>query len=96
MNTNFVITVVILALILSCQQRNVNRQAEEITNKVLEIWNSGNINLIDEICAPEYVRRYVQIYEDIVGIDAYKEWLYFNQASVLIQMGFTINPPVAE
>ncbi len=163
MNTKVVITIIVLGLILSCQQGEVSRQAEERTNKVLEIWNNGNIDLIDEICAPEYVRRYVQIYEDIVGIDAYKEWvtttrttfpdftvtideqintadwviyrwtvnatntgpgnfpptgnritfsgasiakivdgkaveewLYFNQASVLTQLGFTINPPVAE
>lgn len=41
----------------------------------MDLWNEGNLSLVDEIYSTDYVRRYVDIYEDIVGIDAYKQWI---------------------
>lgn len=163
MKIQFVVLVILLAFVISCQQAGINAQDEERTRRVLEVWNTGNLELVDEVYSPDYVRHYVDIYEDIVGIDAYKEWvtstrttfpdfnvtihetiksgdtfasrytltgtntgpgnfpptgkkikvsgatiikvaegkiveewLYFNQAAMLTQLGFTITPPAVE
>ena len=71
--------VVLLCFILSCQQQAekgiTEEEAQTIAKSNLEIWNEGNLAMVDEICSPDYVRHYVDIYEDIVGIDAYKQWI---------------------
>jgi len=77
------ITIIPLALLLcltfSCQRQGevgiTEEEVQAIADRVLEIWNEGNLDLIDELYAPDYVRHYVDIYEDIVGIDAYKKWV---------------------
>jgi steroid delta-isomerase-like uncharacterized protein len=77
------ITIIPLALLLcltiSCQKQDEEgitaEEAKALLDSYLEIWNKGNLALVDEIYSPDYVRRYVDIYEDIVGIDAYKQWI---------------------
>jgi hypothetical protein len=115
-----------------------------LADKLLEVWNEGNLSLLDEILSPEVVRHEVDISEDIIGIEANKEnvtstedksigrwtvtgtntgpygelpptgekmkisginvnkvtdgkiieqWVYYNQAAALTQLGFTIIPP---
>ena len=66
---------VLLFVWSGCQQVERTSQDEERTTKVVEVWNTGNVALIDELCSPEYVRHHVDIDEDIVGIDAFKEWV---------------------
>lgn len=157
----------ILALLLiaggsSCQEKIDNeKEMKSLTDKYLELWNEGNVSLCDEIFSAEIVRHTVDIYEDIIGIEAFKEyvtmqrktfpdfnatldeliikgdnivgrwtvtgtntgpfgdlpptgkkvkysgvnvmrvvdgkiieeWVYFNQAAILTQLGFTITPP---
>ncbi len=75
MKVKFVILVVFLGLVLGCQQAGITAQDEERNRKVLEIWNTGNLELVDEVFSPDYERHYVDIYEDIVGADAFKEWV---------------------
>lgn len=69
----------LLCMIVSCEMKVEERISEEdvqvIAEKYLEIWNEGNLDLIDALFTPDYVRRYVGIYEDIVGIDAFKKWV---------------------
>ena len=77
-------TKILPAILLLCFTFSCQKQVEEgitpeeiqnITDHVLEIWNDGNLGVIDHMYAGDYVRRYVDIQEDIVGIDAYKEWI---------------------
>jgi len=66
---------VLLVVWFGCQPVERTSQDEERTTKIVEMWNTGNLALIDEFFSPDYVRHYVDIFEDIVGIDAFKEWV---------------------
>ena len=163
MKIQYVVLVILLSFVVSCQQAGINAQDEERTRRVLEIWNTGNLELVDKVFSPDFVFHRVDMYEDIVGTDAFKEymislrttypdfnvtfdeqiksgdtfadrwtvtatntgpgdfpptgkkvkvsgasivkvaegkiveeWLYFNQAAMLTQLGFTISPPAVE
>lgn len=71
--------VFLLLFSFSCQKQVeegiTEVEAQEIADHVLEIWNVGNLDLVDHTYAPDYVRHYVDIYPDIEGIDAYKKWI---------------------
>lgn len=71
--------VILLCFTLSCQQQVeegiTKEEAKAFTDAVLDIWNEGNLDLVDDFYSPDYVRHYVDIYEDIKGIDAYKQWI---------------------
>ncbi len=62
-----------------CQQAEEVAEAmteEEMKARVereLEIWNAGNLALIDEFYAPEYVGHNYATNEEQVGLDALKE-----------------------
>ena len=65
---------VVLGLALGCAP------CEEVTEVVippmdpyLEIWNDGNLDLVDELYAPDLVWHVVDIGEDVVGVAAFKE-----------------------
>ena len=65
---------VVLGLALGCAP------CDEVTEVVippmgpyLEIWNDGNLDLVDELYAPDFVWHVVDIEEDIVGTAAFKE-----------------------
>ena len=147
----------------SCQQKTDDK-AERIAlaDKYVKAWNEGDLSLFDEVLTPECVRHHVGISEDIIGIEAIKEyvtymrtafpdlnvtldeliiaedhsigrwmitgtntgpmgdspptgkkvkysgievarivdgklvesWVYYNQAALFIQLGYTITPPV--
>jgi steroid delta-isomerase-like uncharacterized protein len=146
----------------SCQQK-IDNEKERIAlgDKYVKAWNEDNLSLFDEVLSPECVRHHVGISEDIIGIEAIKEyvtymrtgfpdfnvtldeliiaedhsigkwtvtgtntgplgdlpptgkkvkysgievtrivdgkiiesWLYYNQAALFIQLGYTITPP---
>jgi steroid delta-isomerase-like uncharacterized protein len=71
--------VLLLCFAMNCQQQGQEGGTEEevtsISERYLKVWNEGNLDLIDALCAPGFVRHYVDVYEDIVGIDAYKKWV---------------------
>ena len=146
----------------SCQEKIDNEKEKKVlVDKYLEAWNEGNLSLFEELLSPEIVRHTVDIYEDIIGIEAFKEhvtlqrttfsgfnvtldeliikgdnmvgrwtltgtntgpfgelpptgkkvkfsgvevshvvdgkmveqWVYYNQAAIFTQLGFTITPP---
>jgi len=69
----------LLCITFSCQQQGKNLKAEEemkaLAERSLEIWNEGNLDLIDELIAPNCIRHEVDISEDLVGTEAYKEYV---------------------
>ncbi len=77
------ITIIPLALLLclsfSCQQQVeegiTEEEAKAFIDRDLEIWNEGNLAVVDEGYDPDYVRHYVDVSEDFVGIDAFKQWI---------------------
>jgi len=60
-----------------CQQQAGDPPATEgitdLRERSLAIWNEGNLDLVDELYAPGYVRHFVNMDEDVVGLDAFKE-----------------------
>jgi steroid delta-isomerase-like uncharacterized protein len=151
---------VLFCLGISCQQKRANAQNDRVS-KVMGIWNQGNLALIDELYAADYV-RHENDGTEVTGLDAFKqivtrvrtaypdlnltlgeqivqgemaartwtvtgtntgpgefpptgkaisingvtvsktidgmvveEWIYFNAATMLTQLGFTIEPPAA-
>lgn len=71
--------VLVLCFAFSCTQQGKKGISEEevqtISKLYVKVWNEGDLKTIDELHAPGYVRHYVDIYEDFVGIDAYKKWV---------------------
>jgi predicted ester cyclase len=88
---NFVLLFLVICLAFGCSRQVKNEvtaeEAEDIVDAIAEIWNEGNLDLVDEFYSPGYVLRYVDIFEDKVGIDAYKKWITDNRASL---SGFTV------
>jgi len=72
-----VLILILLCLTFSCQQLGkeaiTEEEAKTLIERELEIWNEGNLALVDELFAPDFVLQPVDISEDIVGIDAFKE-----------------------
>lgn len=64
---------VLLVVWFGCQPVERTSQDEERTTKIVEMWNTGNLALIDECYSPDFIRHEVDISEDIVGTDAFKE-----------------------
>jgi predicted ester cyclase len=77
--TMIIPVILLLCFTFSCQQQVeegiTEEEAKALSESTLEIWNEGNLAVVDEVYDPDYVRHYVDIYEDIVGIDAYKKWI---------------------
>ncbi len=74
--------VFLLCFTFGCQQGEdevlegiTDEEAKALYDAILEIWNEGNLDLVDEFYSADYVRHYVDMFEDIVGIDAYKQWI---------------------
>ena len=69
----------LLCFAISCQQQVeegiTEEEAKVFIDRDLEIWNEGNLAVVDEGYDPDYVRHYVNIFEDFVGIDAFKKWI---------------------
>jgi len=65
------LVLVVLGLASCCKQQAVDPSATEemiaLTERALTIWNEGDLDLIDDLVAPGFVRHVVDISEDIVG-----------------------------
>ena len=56
----------------SCQQKNDNeKEMKAHSDANLEVWNTGNVSLFDEILSPEIVLHSNES-EDLIGIEANK------------------------
>ena len=80
-STSALVLIVLLGFAVRCQQQVPLAQAEEemkaLVERSLEIWNEGNLALVDELYAPGCVRHEVGIYADRVGLDSLKAWVTF-------------------
>jgi predicted ester cyclase len=73
--------VFLLCFTFSCQKQATEEAAEAMTEEEmialverdLEIINAGNLALVDELYAPEYVSHDYATHEETVGLDALKE-----------------------
>jgi steroid delta-isomerase-like uncharacterized protein len=67
----------LLCLTYSCDQQVEEgltmEEAQNLVKKDLEIWNEGNLAMVDEIIAPDYFEHSAGIPNDYVGIDAFKQ-----------------------
>jgi steroid delta-isomerase-like uncharacterized protein len=72
-----VVALVVSGLALGCQPRveapSAPEQAIPPMEPYLAIWNEGNLDLVDEVYAPDFVWHVVDIADDVVGTDAFKE-----------------------
>jgi len=74
------VTLLILLCITFCCKQQVmegltEEEAKAITDRVLEIWNDGNLALVDEVYAPEVVVHSSSSPEDMVGFEGIKGWV---------------------
>ena len=62
----------------SCQQK-IDNEKERIVmaNNYVKAWNEGDLSLLEEVLSPECVRHHVGISEDIIGIEAIKEYVTY-------------------
>ena len=73
----------------SCQGTFDNeKEMKALWTSDLEVWNGGDLSLLDNILSPDYVRHVVDISEDIIGIEAYKENIIVNRTMI---PDFTVN-----
>ena len=75
--------VFLLCLTFSCQQAEevaegiTEEEAKALLDSALEIWNNGNMALVEEVFAPEVVAHTSTFPEDIVGLEGIKNWVKF-------------------
>ena len=80
----------LIAGTICCQEEIDNEKEKKVlADKYVEAWNEGNLSLFDELLSPEIVRHTVDIYEDIIGIEAFKEhvtlqWTTFSDFNVTL------------
>ena len=67
----------VLGLASGCQQQAVDPSATEamtaLAERVRTIWNEGDLELIDDLVGPGFVRHMVDISEDLVGPEGFVE-----------------------
>lgn len=82
------ITIIPLTLILflnfSCQQpaeeafeEGLPKEAKALLDSALEIWNNGDLALIEDVFAPGVIAHVSTFPEDIVGLEGIKRWVTF-------------------
>ena len=69
------LAVVMLLIAGGCgsELAQTEEEMKALTERNLEVWNEGNLVLVDELYTPDYVRHEVDISEDLAGADAFKE-----------------------
>lgn len=70
--------IILLCFAFSCEHLGSCKAEEEmkaLAERSLKIWNEGNLDLVDELYASNCIRHEVDIYEDLVSTEAYKEYV---------------------
>jgi len=69
----------LLCFAISCQQQVeegiTEEEAKALWESSLEIWNEGNLAVVDELYDPNIIRHDCGLPEDIVGLDAFKNYV---------------------
>jgi steroid delta-isomerase-like uncharacterized protein len=73
------IVIVALALVLACQPQmadtGISRdEATAFINRVAEMWNTRNLDMIDELYAPDVVWHHVEFADDSIGLEGAREY----------------------
>ncbi len=70
--------IVMLFFTIGCQQQVVETITEEqvktLGERVLAIWNEGNLQLVDEIFSSDCIRHDCGLPEDVKGLDGMKQY----------------------
>ena len=72
------ITITVAYFFAAPQQTAFAQSEKEIKAKVeesLNIWNKGDLSLVDKLYSPDIIRHNVDINDDIVGAKAFKEYV---------------------
>jgi steroid delta-isomerase-like uncharacterized protein len=71
--------IILLCFTLSCQkpveEGITEEEAKAMADRMLEMWNEGNLALVEEFYAPEVVVHYSASPEDLVGFEGVKNWI---------------------
>ena len=82
--TMIIPVILLLCFTFSCQQQVEERITEEeakvLIDRNLEIWNEGKLAVVDKLYDPDYVQHALEL-EDIVGIDAFKDYVTLSLVS---------------
>ena len=72
-----VFAMVMLLIVGACgsEVAQTEEEMKALSERMLQVWNEGNLALIDELFTPDYVGHEVDTAEDLVGADALKEWV---------------------
>ena len=82
--TPVMLAILVIALVsLSCSSQN-NARIEErkalIRSAMLDAWNNGNLDALDQIYAPGFVYHHAP-QPDIIGLNGYKKYISDNRSS---------------
>jgi len=73
--------VLLLCFTFGCQQQGeegiTEEEAKALLDSALEIWNNGNMALVEDVFATEVVAHTSTFPEDIVGLEGIKNWVKF-------------------
>ena len=73
------IVIIMLGVMFSAQKLAAIEQSEKEMTKLVErhfeLYNTGNLSIVDEICAPDFVRYNDGKKNPEIGIDAYKKYI---------------------
>jgi steroid delta-isomerase-like uncharacterized protein len=68
----FVVLIIIKGCILS-QESHLERNKELIRRMNEEVWNKGNIEIIDELYSPNFVWHFLPTGSETIGLDSLRE-----------------------
>lgn len=76
-----ILLVILLCFTFGCQEKVeegiTEEEAKALLDTALEIWNEGNLDLIEDVFAPEIVAHTSTFPEDIVGHEGIMNWVKF-------------------
>jgi len=76
---SLVFAIILLCIAHSCKlpvpEGLTEEEANAIIEKILKVYNEGDLALVDEIIAAEYKLHHSAYPEDIVGIEAFKKYI---------------------
>ena len=59
-------------ILLGCQPPDASKKLKPVVDKYVEVWNTGNLEQLDAIIDPKFVRR-VNLIPDVNGVDGLKK-----------------------
>lgn len=75
--------------------QQTTQQNKEVVRRVIEVYNRGNLDAVDELLAPDYVNHDPTMPEDVRGPEGFKEYVAMFRAA-FPDMQMEIQSQVAE